>query len=337
VSWFVEVVQSCSEQWAGDDWRAEAVEWIASVTRAHGLTITGECAQPRIRFWSTQLTVPTDAGLLWFKENCPGQDFEARLVSVLAELVPDQVLAPLAVEETRGWMLTPDGGPTLANGHAADLDVWRRVVGEWAELQRRLAGHTERLLAVGVTAMPPAAAARYVAERIDVYAARPAGDAGHIDAETTDRLRALLPDVRRWAEQLDATGLPSTLDHNDLHANNAFVPRHGERRLRFFDFGDAVLSHPLCSLMIPLRVLADTLKTDSSDPRLRTVVDAYLEPWTDLADLDTLRAAVEPATRLAMLNRGESWRRVLPYANAEELKEWGVAATWWLTGLLQGA
>lgn len=329
--------QPCSEHWASPEWRAEALGWITAVAHERGIAITGECRQPRIRFWSTQLTVPTDAGPLWFKENCPGQAFEARLVSLLAELIPDHVVAPLAIEDSRGWFLSADGGATLADGSLTDVDVWVRVVQEWADVQRRLAGSAESLRSAGVSALPPQGAPDLLADRIEAYASLPASEPAHLDTGTAARLRALLPTVERWARQLVDSGLPLTLEHNDLHANNAFAPRPGERRLRFFDFGDAVLGHPLCSLMIPIRVLSEALKTEAHDPRVRRIVDAYLETWTDLVDRQTLRAAVEPAMRLALLHRAESWRRVLPSANSQELQEWGSAPVQTLIRLLDDA
>jgi hypothetical protein len=319
--------QPCDEIWAGVEWRAEVTEWISAVTAHHGLHITGECRQPRIRFWSTQLTVPTDAGVLWFKENCPGQSFEARLVALLAELTPDQVVAPLAVEPERGWLLTPDGGETLPV--SGDLDTWLRVVVEWAQMQRRLADHVERLQDAGVSLMPPNLAAELVAQYTDLSPSQP----GHLDSGTAERVRARLPVIAEWGRDLTATALPVTLDHNDLHANNAFTPRPGER-LRFFDFADAVLGHPLCSLMVPLRALGNTLECGDDDPRLRRVIDAYLEVWTDLADRTMLRKAVAPALRLAALHRAESWRRVLPYASTSERSQYGDLAAYWLATVL---
>jgi hypothetical protein len=320
--------QPCDEIWTGAEWRAEVTEWIRTVTAHHGLRITAECRQPRIRFWSTQLTVPTDAGVFWFKENCPGQSFEARLVALLAELTPDQVVAPLAVEPERGWLLTPDGGETLP--YSGDLDIWLRVVTEWAQMQRRLADHVAQLQDAGVSLMAPVLATE-LAER---YTELSSNQPGHLDPETAERVRARLPVIAEWGQHLTATGLPVTLDHNDLHANNAFTPRPGER-LRFFDFADAVLGHPLCSLMVPLRALGSTLECGDDDPRLRRVIDAYLEVWTDLADRTTLRAAVAPALRLSALHRAESWRRVLPYASASERNQYGDLAAHWLATLLE--
>jgi hypothetical protein len=319
--------QPCDQTWASAEWRAEVVEWVRAVTARHGLRITGEIQQPRIRFWSTQLTVPTDAGVLWFKENCPGQAFEARLVALLAELTPGHVVAPLAVAPERGWLLTPDGGDTLPDG--TDLDTWLRLLVEWAQVQRCLAEHTGQLQDAGVTLLPPGSAAELVVRYTDL----PPGQPGHLDTGTAERVRHRLPAIAEWGQHLEATGLPVSLEHNDLHANNAFVPRPGER-LRFFDFADSVIGHPLCSLLVPLRVLGNTLHCGDDDPRLRRLVDAYLEVWTDLADRATLRDAVAPALRLAALHRAESWRRVLPYASASERSEYGDLAAHWLATVL---
>jgi hypothetical protein len=332
------VTESTSARWASSAWRDEAYAWIDRIVRDRGLTPTGEIEQPRIRFWSTQLIVPTDAGRLWFKENCPDQSFEARLVAALAELVPDHVVAPLAIEPDRGWLLTPDSGPTLRNLEAErdddSLDLWERLAADWADLQRRVIPDVDRLLAAGAPLSPPSDAPGLLAERIEEYAGLPPDDPGHLDPVDADRLRNALPTIAVWAEQVAAAGLPLSLDHNDLHSANAFAPRAGERQLRFFDFGDSVVGHPLSSLLIPLNVLAHQLSADDDDPRLRRVVDAYLEVWSDLADPVTLRAAVDPARQLARLHRSECWRRVLRSADRSEQAEWGDSATGWLTTLL---
>ena len=61
------------EVWSTSEWRQQAEQWIDAVLEALGVVRLGPAEQPRIRFWSTQLTVPTDHGTLWFKENNLGQ------------------------------------------------------------------------------------------------------------------------------------------------------------------------------------------------------------------------------------------------------------------------
>lgn len=325
---------ACSALWAGKTWRAEAERWIRVVLRERGIAVTGEIDQPRIRPWSTLLTVSTDAGLVWFKENCPGQAFEAPLLAVLGDVVPDAVVAPLAVDPERGWLLTTDNGTTLAD-RAGEENLWVDVVSQWADVQRRLVPHLERVVGAGLTVMRATAAGDYLASRVAAHAVLPSDDPAHLAADEAERLRALAPVVAEWGARLEAGPVPTTLDHNDLHLNNTFALRPGETRLRYFDLGDAVVGHPFGSLLVPLNVLAHALTAGPDDPRLRRVVEAYLEPWTDLAPARDLRALVEPALALGRLNRHESWRRIATTVSDEERAEYGHLQPRWLTALLE--
>jgi hypothetical protein len=323
-----------SAQWRTDAWRSEVEAWIRDVLGGHGLTVVAPIEQPRLIPWSTLLTVETEAGRFWFKENCPGQAFEARLLEVLGALVPDAVVPVLAVEGVHGRFLMPDEGETLAD-RLDDVELWCDVVSQWAAAQRRLTPHVDALLAAGVTAFAPADAAEYAEGRIEAHAALPPEDPAQLAASDADRLRSLLPELEAWGAALAGGPLTSTLDHNDLHANNAFAPRPGESRLRFFDFGDAVVGHPFGSLLVPLNVLAHTLAAGPGDPRLHRVVDAYLDVFADLAPRAELRALVDPALRLARLGRHESWRRVLTTTSDEERREHGHLPAHWLRALLE--
>ena len=87
------------------------------------------------------------------------------------------------------------------------------------------------------------------------------------------------PSYAGGPSEVAALGLPLTLNHNDLHENNVFDV---DGRLRFFDFGDSLLTEPLGVLLIPLNILGDKLEADGDDPRLWRVADAALEVWSDL-------------------------------------------------------
>ena len=124
-----------------------------------------------------------------------------------------------------------------------------------------------------------------------------------------------------------ALGLPLTLNHNDLHNRNVCEV---DGRLRFFDFGDSLLTEPLGVLLIPLNILGASLDADGDDPRLWRVADAALEVWSDLAPLADLRAALPAALQLGRLGRVESWVRCQPSLLDDELAEWGPIAAAWL-------
>src|SRR6478672_2744582 len=104
-------------------------------------------------------------------------------------------------------------------------------------------------------------------------------------------------------------------------------------RLRFFDFGAAVLAHPLSALFVPLNVVLHRFGATPDDPRLRRVADAALEVWGDVVPVAALRSALPSALRLGRLGRAESWLRVTATLTPEEAVEHGDAGTWWLGAL----
>jgi len=52
---------------------------------------------------------------VWLKAAAPASAYEAPRYELLAEAAPDRILAPLAIDTSRGWLLLPDGGPTLGD------------------------------------------------------------------------------------------------------------------------------------------------------------------------------------------------------------------------------
>lgn len=69
-------------------------------------------------------------------------------------------------------------------------------------------------------------------------------------------------------------------------------------RYRFFDWGDASVTHPFPSLLVPLRVAADVLGVTNGDPVLRRLRDACLEPWGAYGSPAELRKQVALALRI---------------------------------------
>lgn len=306
-------------RWSSATWRAEATGWIRTALGALGIAVTGAIEQPRRRLWGTVLTVPTDAGLVWFKENHPAQSFEAALVERLGRITPDRVLPVLAVDRARGWLLTADQGPTLAqhDGDAAEHRV--RVVGEFAALQRRLAGHRAELLATGVPVLDPGSAPARLAAHADTLAGLPPTHPFAAAGELAEMARSRVPLMTRAAEVLAASGIPLSVEHNDLHDNNAFVPGR-DAPLRFFDFGDAVWGHPFASLFIPLSQALDGAAGDPrDDPHGQALVEAYLDPWSDLAARAELHRALDAALLLGHVHKLESWWRLARTTPADQL------------------
>jgi Phosphotransferase enzyme family len=219
---FADVVTSAA-------WRAEAEDWIKEQLASAGSRMTGEITQPRVRPWSTQLSVPTDVGILWFKANCPDLAFEPALHATLSTLEPDEVDEPFAVDRGRGWMLTRDRGRTLLDSHEPTLADWQAVVTVAARMQRRLAKHQTELLDTGLPYCSPAS----VPERYDVMIERlsalPEDHPSHLPEEAAIRLRDGRDEVSRAVELLSDGRMPSSFQHGDLHPGNVFVVDGGLR------------------------------------------------------------------------------------------------------------
>lgn len=314
-----------STRWSTAAFAEELRGWV------EGHLGPAELVQTKLRGWSTVWRADTAAGVFWAKQNCRGGAYEAALLATIARLAPDRVVGVVAADPVQGLLLTADGGTTL--GHRGGVAGWSRLVGEYAGLQRALLGHTGALLATGVPVLRPLDAPALVSERADALHSLPEEDPRHLDAEARRALQRALPAVRASADAVTGLGLPLVLNHNDLHGDNAFgAPADGH--LRFFDFGDAMLTDPLSVLLVPLRSAQVDLGCRSDDPRLWRVADAWIEHWSDLAPARDLRAALPHALRLAGLWRHESWIRVLAAHDREQLAEWGEAGPRWLRSVV---
>ncbi len=285
----------------------------------------------KIRPWATVWRAETPTGVHFAKQNCATQAYEAALLVELNALAPHHVVPLTAVDLDRGLLMTPDRGPVLGAA-TDDVDTWCRVVQAGAHLQREVAPYADRLTAAGITTLAPGDAVAYVEQLLAAFAMLPPQDVRALRAKDRDRLHVHLPTVARWAEEVGALGLPTTLVHNDLHGNNVFAV---DGELRFFDFADAMLMEPLAALLIPLDLLAFRLDAGPDDARLLRVADAALEVWSDVADPADLRAALPAALQLARLGRTETWVRCTAPMDGGELEEWGSAAATSLAALLR--
>lgn len=321
-----------SVHWASAAFEAELRDWVAFVLGQQGVDVV-LLEQVLLRPWSTVWRARGSDGVdYWAKQNCEHQTFEARLLQALDDLSPDKVIPVVGIDPDRGFHLVPDQGRVLAETITPDdVDAWCRVVAHAMSLQRDLTGASDRLVAAGITTMRTAEAADYVAARTEQLNGLPVGDPRRLPDDDASALKALLPTVTDWVEQLTVLDLPEALVHNDLHANNVFATPDG--RLRFFDFGDAVLAHPLSALMIPLNILAHRFEAANDDARLRKVADAGLEVWSDVVPSMELRSALPAALQLGRLGRVESWLRVCATLTDEELVEYGDTAAYWLGSL----
>ncbi|MFE9597037.1 aminoglycoside phosphotransferase family protein [Streptomyces hokutonensis] len=298
--------------WDQETWRNAALGWARRELAARGLRETGRLGV-RLRPWSVLVRIAVEGSVegptaVWLKANPPAGAFEAPLTAALARWVPEYVLEPLAVDADRGWSLLPHGGELFwqfLDRTPADPRAWEEPLRQYATMQRALIPHTKDLEQLGVPSARTTALPEVFDEVVQFIeaTAEPAADPA--------QLHALRPLLLELCAELAELGIPDSLDHSDLHDGQLFHPEPG--RYTFFDWGDAAVSHPFCSFLVPAGRVRERYGPEAL-PRLR---DAYLEPWTGNGhSAAELRRALTLATRLGTIGRAASWNRHFPGASA---------------------
>jgi hypothetical protein len=326
--------------WTGEAFQDEARTWVADRLAEHGLRLTGEWEQPHARPWSSAIRFETTAGRVWFKVNGVGTAHEGALVRLVDELVPGLVPEVLAVDTVRGWSLSRDGGPLLRASAPPERlwDAWEGVVARYAEAQIVLSAHRAAVLATGVAEVSPAttpALARELRAELD---AMPEPEGG-LSVEQSEQLGAVLPALDAWCAELAATGVPDSVQHDDLHSAN--VCWSGDvSTARIIDWGDSSWGHPFGTMLATMNSIAHHVGAyvdgqPIDDPRVLRVRDAYLEPFTVYAGRADLLRAVTLARRTGCVAKALSYRAAMAGTTVEAQAELDFPVREWLLGLLE--
>lgn len=307
-NWLSEAVSGCVPDsrlpWARPGWFAAASAWAVSCIEAAGISVTGSAKQVSTSLWSTVMSIPAAAGLVYFK--APARPFwhEPGLTELLSRQFPDNIPRVLATDDQLHYLLMHDFGDVPdPDGPSAILQAYLKVLPLYARMQRQCAAQVSGLAAMGCP--------RYrLAELPDLYDEVLADEprlcldskAGLSHAEC-DRLRSFSPVFRRICADLDSAGLPDTVVHGDLFWENFSFARSDPL---IFDWGDSALAHPFISLFVPLWYINDCLPGDQE--ALDAVTDAYLAEWADVGPVTWLRELARLAAFPACLWRTLVWR-----------------------------
>jgi Phosphotransferase enzyme family len=212
--------------------------------------------------WATVHRVQLDGRVAWFKACKPLQAFEPRLTAVLSERWPDRVPEVIAHEDG-AWLLLGDAGTPIGtfDPHVNPPEAWEAVLPPYAELQRGEIAHVAEHLAGGV----PDLRTEILPLRYDELLARDLP----LEPDEIARLRRFAPRFAELCADLASSGIPDSIQHDDLHQGNVY---DHDGRLRVLDWGDSSISHPFVSLFETFR----HLRRPDWCERLR---DVYLEPW----------------------------------------------------------
>lgn len=315
--------------WTDSAWRAAVRGWVRESLAAHRITPAGPMRTKHLRPWSFVARIATDHGPFFFKATAPTLANDAAITRALSARHPDLVLAPLAVDAARRWMLLPNGGRRLrtAAGARRRLIAWEALLPRYAELQRGLRGREEWLLDLGALDRRPTRLVEQLRRFLDDPDATRIGRSDGLTSADVSRLRANLQLIGRLSEKVDASGIGASIQHDDLHDGNVFAGRDGTR---IFDWGDASVSHPLATFVVLESSLRHHLGLASDARELRRLRDAYLEPWT----VDQPRAAVEETLRtverIYPIMRGLTWTAAMAALPPDAPHEFRSAPAEWM-------
>jgi hypothetical protein len=311
-------------RWESRAWRDETLEWGMRALDRRGLALRA-WTQPHIRPWSTLLRLETDGDPVWLKAPGDGARYEIPLLTLLAELDVPATPRPLAADDGLGLALIPDGGPTMraAHGGRAPADVVADYLVVYAQAQRALEPHVERLVAAGARDLRPERLPAALDATIEVLAReRPPA---RLSPEAAARLRSVAPAYADACAELAGSGIAPTLNHDDLHDNNVLAAGPV-----VIDWGDSCVSHPFGTMLATLNSVMAHHGLDPDDPALQRIADAYTEAWTDVADRSTLRRQVQLCQRVGPLTRSLSYRQACTGVDDAAWQEHASAMPEWL-------
>jgi hypothetical protein len=289
--------------WSTAVWRQEATAWLDQTLAEAGLQRIGPVAQPHLEPWSTVLSADTTGGRVWLKAMVPETAFEIDVYELLVRIDPEHVLHPIASNRDRGWLVLPDGGPSLADRLEGSELVAAMVVAlpQYALLQRATTATAQTMINTGLRDLRT----EFLLERY--RRALPSFQ----DEPFADQLVHLEGDYGSWCEIVSCSPLSPTLDHNDLHPWNILGmgagPSGEPGRAVFYDWGDAVVAHPLGSAHVPISRVRKMVGLDAEHSDVLRMRDAYLEVFTDLSPHRDLVELFDASCRLAEATRAVIW------------------------------
>lgn len=273
--------------WFNPIWHAGALTWLDEQLRTQGLVRLDEPTV--LKHWQISLLwrVRTSGGPVYFKAVPDFLRREVQVTRLLAAHLPGAAAPVLAADEERGFLLLADAG---ADVDSPDLPALLRHL---AGVQRASLPLLPRLdLDVRGPAHIRTRLNRLLSDEVLML-----DQEGGLTRPEAEQLRAQRSVLEAALTRLDASPLPLTLGHGDLHGGNV-VECAGQFTL--LDWSDACVTHPFLDANAAYLLPHGTAGAPEA---LAEAHAAYLGEWSDLAPLDDLKSLHTDAVRVGELLR----------------------------------
>lgn len=317
--------QECAP-WLRDSrgaWDTAVRAWLADVG-GHSLGALKAVEIVKERPWSAVYRVTFDTAVAYFKACATAGRHELPLLHWLGQQRHPGMPDLLAADMRQHWMLLADSGRLLQEvlSDADQVTVFPDLLAQYADVQVATIEQVDGLLALGV---PDRRVERVPAllERLLAGDAAWVGRGAQEAATLRARARQLLPQLRETCAALGGTPYAAALDHGDLHRGNVAV-RDGRcpPGCTLIDWGDACVTHPFTSLLVPLETTLQHVSPSEAPRWAGYLRDAYLEPWQRFGSRRQLLADVERALWLGQVIRALNMDHMFRGAPQAMLNRW---------------
>ena len=258
------------QPWDHDGWFVEMSAWVDARLKDAGIRRRGPVRQVRAWARAALLTIDSDHGRLWAKAVPAVFAHEIAVTELLADVDPGIVPPVVAADRTLGRIVTEHvEGPTLA-AIGDDPVTWTAALSRLAEIQRVLAADLDALRVAGVAAAPLDRLALSVPALLADDDLLLVDRTGGLSSSEAGALRRRVPAFVDACRDLAASGVPDSLEHGDLAADEIILGPMGPV---FLDWSDGSITHPFLSAASLLR------SRGANEAEADSLVSAYLGPW----------------------------------------------------------
>jgi hypothetical protein len=299
--------------WAKRGWYRVVEDWMLDLAERLDMNPAREVEQYRAWARSCTMRLKTlQGGNLYFKAVPLLFSYEPVLTRVLSLRYRGQIPEVLAVNVDKAWMLTRGVSGNLLR-QQSDIEVWKRVLRDFAGIQIDLTDNTHSLIALGV----PDRNVDYLASQVERLMVDLPPE---INLDERQMLKRSVFALRNLCYDLMDYNLPLSLTHGDFWAGNVIIRDDGLPV--FFDWSDSTVSHPFFDIPYFLSEL-ETYLPRVPDAR-QQLLNAYLEPWTRYKPMRVLQKIYALAEVISNLHQVVNYMNlVLP--NVEPAVRWEMA------------